>query len=639
MFTLVVLALVAILPNALGRAAIDDADPLLNFSTFVGGADSDRVVDVDVDSDGNIYAVGFTRSTDLDTTPGSLQPSANGGECDFDEPCWDGFVTKYSSDGVLLYSTYLGGTRDDFSRAVTVDGDGNAYVAGATMSNDFPTTEGSFQPVWKGGSPLGDAFVTKLSPTGDLVFSTYIGGQSGFGDTAQDLAVNGSGDVYIVGHTDSANFPTTSGAFIESCPPNSGDAFRCSASYAFVLKLDSSGDSLDYSTLVGGPESWTEGSGLAIDALGHAYITGDTQADDFPTTPGAFDETPHGFFSDAFATKLDPTGSHLVYSTVLSGGFWDEGRAIDIDANGNAYITGMTRSHDYPTTTQSFDPVCDLRGDLQCRQYSDGFITKLNRAGSSLAYSSFLEGDVINGYDEAWDVEVDLAGKAFVIGGTTSHDFPTVRAIQEKNRGWACGRAACYDVFITSVSPGGRTVNLSTFYGARLLDYGFGIALSGNKIIAGGGTHSPAFPTKNAEQSGFGTSDDCEELGNAFNSFYPCSDGYVLKLTDPYQTQTHQRGVTLRLRDHLVAFGKLSVRDGFSACRGNSIVNVRRSLPTGKTKLIASTRTDSDGSYKVRLPRIEGSYVARVPERVRELNGRIHVCQNDWSVYRAHFHS
>ena len=218
-------------------------------------------------------------------------------------------------DPVLSYSTYLGGTGLDQSYGIAVDAAGNAYVTGTTDSADFPTTTGAFQTTSGGGY---DAFVTKLNPTGTaLVYSTYLGGTSV--DFGEHIAVDRAGNAYVTGYTTSTNFPTTVGAF----QTTSGGGYD-----AFVTKLNPTG-TVVYSTYLGGSGDEI-GWGIAVDTAGYAYVTGQTDSTDFPTTTGAFQTTSGGGY-DAFVTKLNPTGTALVYSTYLGGTLNDWGDDIAVD--------------------------------------------------------------------------------------------------------------------------------------------------------------------------------------------------------------------------------------------------------------------------------------------------------------------
>ena len=318
-------------------------------------------------------------------------------------------------DPSLAYSTLLGGTSHEIGSGIQVDAAGNAYVTGFTQSPNFPTTAGAFDRTGSASNNL-DAFVTKLNPAGTaLVYSTFLGG--GNSEWGRDIAIDPAGSAYVTGKTMSSNFPTTGGAFdrtfnVDNCP-------RCGIDQvdAFVAKLNANGSSLVYSTFLGGTQP-DETFGIAIDGARNAYVTGETVSGNFPTTAGAFDRTAGGG-SDAFVAKLNATGSALVYSTRLGGADNELPEDLAVDAAGNATVGGSTRSADFPTTPGAFDTThnggaFDERFDL--------FVTKLNSAGSGLAFSTFVGGSKSDFGD---DLALDAAGNAYLVGGTLSPDFPT----------------------------------------------------------------------------------------------------------------------------------------------------------------------------------------------------------------------
>ena len=370
-------------------------DPGLDYSTFLGGADFDVGSGIAVDGTGHAYVTGQFRSADYPTTPGALDTTFNGAE--------DTFVTKLNASGSeLVYSTFLGGTSNDNGFGIAVR-EGRAYVTGVTLSADYPSTTGAFDTTFNGGDR--DAFVTKLNASGSaLIYSTFLGGT--LLDSGSDIAVDGEGRAYVTGHTVSADYPTTSGAFDTTL-----DGFQD----AFATKLNASGSTLAYSTFLGGTSS-EHGSGIAVDGMGRAYMTGTTQSANYPTTTGAFDTSfsgASGGNSDAFVSKLNASGSALVYSTFLGGTVDESGRGITVDGSGRAYVAGITLSADYPTTPGAFDRT--FNGG------ADSFVTMLNASGSALAYSTFLGGA---GGEEGRGIAV-RDSRTYVTGYTDSTDYPT----------------------------------------------------------------------------------------------------------------------------------------------------------------------------------------------------------------------
>ena len=386
-------------------------------------------------------------------------------------------------DPVLSYSTYLGGSTDDYAREIAVDPSGHAYVTGITNSIDFPATAGSFQPSL-GNEPGGqsDAFVAKLAPDGSgLVYATFLGGI--LVDEGWGIAADGAGNAYVTGGAGSPDFPVTPGAFQNA---NHG---------VFIAKLDPEGSTLVYSALIGGSLVQI-GRAIAVDTAGRAYVTGETNSSDFPTTPGAFQTALHGVagHADAFVLKLDRDGSALVYSTYLGRALGAVGRAIAVDGHGHAYVTGESGSG-FPTTAGAFQP---LAAGPNVGGSDEAFVTKLNADGSALVYSTFLGS---SGADVGLAIAVDSTGHAYVAGQTsippdTQADFPvTPGAFQTSHQGSS-------DAFVTKLNPAGSALVYSTYLGGSGHDLPLGIALDAarNAYVAGW-TNSNDFPMVDAFQS------------------------------------------------------------------------------------------------------------------------------------------
>jgi hypothetical protein len=374
-------------------------------------------------------------------------------------------VTKLSSTGnSLIYSTYLGGGGVDYGQGIAVDGSGNAYVTGFTASSNFPTLN-PYQSTYQSGDY--DAFVTKLSNSGNsLIYSTYLGG--GDDDMGFGIAVDGNGNAYVTGHTYSLNFPTLNPYQTDQ----GGDD-------AFVTKLSSTGSRLIYSTYIGG-ESWDWGSAIAVDGSGNAYVTGGTGSLDFPTQ-NPYQAALKGW-TDAFVTKLSSSGNSLIYSTYLGGNGGEGGRGIAIDTNGHAYVTGGTGSSDFPT----MNPYQTYQGG------GDVFVTKLSSSGNSLIYSSYLGGGA---EEEGYGIAVDLAGSAYLTGYTGSSDFPNVSPFDGNLNG--------RDAFVTKLNSAGNSLIYSTYLGGGSDDRGgYGIAAGGDgNAYVTGTTTSSDFPTLNPYQT------------------------------------------------------------------------------------------------------------------------------------------
>ncbi len=373
-------------------------------------------------------------------------------------------IANISEAGTLVYSTFLGGSNDDYSTAIAQDTAGYIYITGQTSSTDFPTTSTSYDTSFNGGSY--DAFVTKFTPDlSTLLYSTLIGGNAA--DGSAGLVVDTQGDVYITGYTFSTTFPTTSSAYQKN---NNG------GSDVFVSKLSPTGDSLIYSTLLGGSGN-DYSYGIALDSNENVYITGYAGSVNFPSTPNAY-QTTNISGESVFVTKLNQTGSNLIYSTFLEGNDLCQGNGIAVDSTGNAYITGQTYATNFPITHGALDT--SFNGN------EDAFITKLNPTGSSLVYSTFLGG---SGNSVGAAIAVDTSGNAYVTGNTSSPNFPIVRgSFDTSNNG---GR----DVFVTELNSSGTTLIFSTLLGGKGDDYGNAITLdSANNIYITGITQSSNFP-------------------------------------------------------------------------------------------------------------------------------------------------
>jgi hypothetical protein len=437
-------------------------DPVLVYSTYLGGSGNETSQGIAVDGAGSAYVTGYTASTDFPTTAGAAQTTHDGG-------IFDSFVTKLNATGSgLVYSTYLGGSNVDNALDIAVDDTGSAYVTGGTISTNFPTTAGAVQTNYAGGEF--DAFVTKLNATGSgLVYSTYLGGSDrdsgGF-----RIAVDGAGSAYVTGDTFSTDFPTTAGA-VQATFAGGGDD-------AFVTKFNATGSGLVYSTYLGG-SGGEIGVGIAVDDAGSAYVTGYTLSTDFPTTAGAAQTTHAGEF-DAFVTKLDATGSRLVYSTYLGGNSTEQTQGIAVDGAGSAYVTGGTFSTDFPTTVGAAQTT--YAGGV------DYFVTKLDATGSGLVYSTYLGG---NGGDSGARIALDGAGSAYVTGSTSSTNFPTTAGAPQPT--YAGGDA---DAFVTRLNATGSGLVYSTYLGGSDGDLGIGIAVDGaGSAYVTGRTGSTNFPT------------------------------------------------------------------------------------------------------------------------------------------------
>ena len=474
------------------RASTLFIDPVLTFSSFLGGDADTFAKAVAVDSAGNAYVTGYTKATNFPTTPGVYATA-----CTFCTPSTsneDVFVTKISSTGVLVYSTYVGsaGDTNDRGSAIAVDSAGNAYVTGETSY----TGGGPAFPVVNGFTIIsgGGAFLFKLNSTGSsLLYSTLL--RSGSNAEGFGVAVEGS-NAYVVGTTNEGNmFPLwpTSGTYSTFL----GSTANFTSHNAFIAKIDTSAvgmASLVWATRFGG---WDldYANAVAVNAAGEAFITGETTSYDFPATVGSAQPTcgtaPNCNVNfrgrDAFVSKFNAAGG-LVYATFAGGSQEDFGYGIAIDASGNAYVTGQTYSPDFPTfaipPAVAFDTTCGTGGPC-----ADAFALKLSSTGSSFLYSTFLGGGA---EDAGRAIAVDGAGYAYVTGYTYSSDFPTASAIQPSQASPAA------DAFVSRIKPDGTApLAYSSYLGGSNVDQAFGIAVdSAADVWLVGHTSSADFPVR-----------------------------------------------------------------------------------------------------------------------------------------------
>ena len=521
-----------------------DVPQALRLGTYLGGGDRDWINSVAVDSDGAVYVTGATFSADF-PTQGPGASSSLSGNC-------DAFVAKLevSSDGIFrpLYSTYLGGSYDDpagaYGNSTTESGldiaveNGTAYVAGYTWSNDFPTTAGAYDTTFNGPAvspdatperPGWDGFVVKLDPSGNLAYSTYLGGsgydvpggeRGGGDDEARSIAVR-NGVIYVTGYTQSSDFPTTPGAY-DRTYANVDIGLNDDV---FVVKLAPTGNGegdLLYGTFVGGgmPEV---GNGIAVDGSGVVYVTGYTGdifgpaiASDFPTTAGSYAPQSQADDVQAFFFRLNPAGNgnaDLLYSTFLGGGDGsDYGDAIVVDGTGDVYIIGNTNASDFPTTEGAFDRTYN-------GGWADAFVAEMNPGGNGnadLRYATFLGGSGTDGLvGSRADIALIGEEEVYVAGYTSSSDFPVTSDAYDAS-------SNSIDAFVARLRLQGRGQDdlvYSTYLGGSNADQGNGVALaSGGDVWVVGSTHSSNFPT---------TDESFDRLygGNG--------DGFVVKMAAP----------------------------------------------------------------------------------------------------------
>jgi hypothetical protein len=440
---------------------IIDPEIELEFSTFIGCGSYDFGRCITVDNQRNSYITGRASSQSFPKTGGVYDRTYNGGSQDL-------FVLKFNPIcSKIIYSTFVGGGGYDRMFDIEVDIKGNVYITGNTESNDFPTTFGAFDRTANGGV-VGDAFAFKLNETGgSLMFSTFLGGQ--YSDYGWAIDFDNFGNVYVTGHTDSPNFPITNDAYDKTHDNTWYDIF--------LAKFNHNASKLNYSTFIGG-DSGDRAIDIILLKKDIVILSGHTYSSNFPTTSNANDTSHNGKW-DVFVMKFNITNSSLIYSTFIGAGNEDQSWGLDIDLSGNAYITGRTNSNDFPTTQNALNTSYNGGYDI--------FVTKLNKNGSSIIFSTFIGG---GDYEIGTGIEVDGYGNSFVCGYTDSSNFPvTSNAYQKKNGEYA-------DVFLFKMAANGSALIYSTYFRGSGSDKGFDITLDNqeNAYITGE-TWSYGFPT------------------------------------------------------------------------------------------------------------------------------------------------
>ncbi|HLV87833.1 MAG TPA: SBBP repeat-containing protein [Candidatus Sulfotelmatobacter sp.] len=469
-------------------------DPVLVYSTYIGGSGDDEARGITVDSAGNAYVVGFTDSVDFPlTTAGSFAAG---------EP--HVFVSKLNPAGSsLIYTDYIGGNNQDFGYALTLDQNANVWITGSTSSSNFPVVH-AYNPTYPGSSNL---FLAKISPSGSsLLYSTYLGGDGA--DVPASVHLDGSGNILIAGSTSSTNFPTVN-AYQSAASPNQGGLY---GNYGFLTKFTPDGSALAFSTYLGGSSNvpdncggtpcWTEPStnvnGMALDASGNAYVAGITNTYDFPATAGAYltsNSTQDNSFV-GFVTKFTSSGN-IGYSSYFyeSSGLLTNVTALAVDQSGSAYLSGQAYSDGtFPVTNSN---ICDpATMQFAC---SLGFVTKFDPTGATLSYSTFLGP---NNWATPSSITLDANDDAFVAADTTNGTYSMVNGLEPYSSG--------SDVLLVELDPTGTIQLWSTYLGGSVDESHAAITLdSTGNIYVTGITTSSDFPVSaNAFQGSFAGNTD-----------------------------------------------------------------------------------------------------------------------------------
>ena len=514
------------------RSAALVIDPVLIYSTFLGGTDMDAGNAIASDGAANTYMTGVTFST-------------SAGDADV-------LVRKISADGTtFLYTADLGGSGDDYGNGIAVDVNGYAFIGGRTASTDFPTAN-AFQNQNYGAN---NAYVLRLDPAGQsLVFSTYAGGSND--DRGYGVAVDRQGSVYLTGAATSNDFPISNGAF---------QAKRAGGIDAFVIKFAYDGSAI-YSTFLGGGSD-DVANGIAVDGNGNAYLAGDTNSDSFPQANAPYQHSRHGGL-EGFVSELSADGSQLIFSTFIGGSGDDSCSGIAVDFSGNIYVAGNTTSDsNFGIPNRSYNT--GYNGGT-----SDIFVAKYFPNGQNIAWTTFLGS---HGADFGNAIATDAAGNVYVVGDTDSSQYPVTRDATQLNRGGGV------DAVLSVLDTNGLNLVYSTFYGGSGDDSATGVALDPySEIYLTGQTSSGDLPIQNAVQNaaGGGSSDAFIAKMSVYGSAIPGASNSVnlapVTAADLPSSTISAFGRGMTLPATAGKFGR-RVRDGGAAMQPDSFRRMRRS--------------------------------------------------------------
>ena len=505
-------------------------DPAYTYSTYLGGTLEDEGLGISVTSGGSAFVTG---ETDSATFPGPSGGSVTklgprGG--------FDVFVTELDTNGVIVFTTILGGSADDAGIAITQDSTG-IYVAGGTDSSDFPVSSGAVQKNFLGGTIGGDTdgFLVKLAPNGaSIMWATYVAGDQA--DVCLGVAVDGSQNVYLAGDTFSNNLGGNTGGVnpVGGFGSLNLGAGESGADDGYLAKVKSDGSSYLSLTYIGGSDGDLT-TGVVVDAGGNVYLSGETISADLPVTSSAF-QTQCGtdgncnfdgsnLFDDAFVATVPSSLTDFHYVTYLGGESVDDGLGVAVDSSGNVSVTGLTESTQFPTQMPFQGSLIGL---------PNVFATRFNSAGDGLTYSTYLGG---TSSDVGVGIVLDPTGNnAFITGATTSSDFPVSMTTQPSFG----GGNITGDAFISELSWSGTNLSLpfSTFLGGSGDEDEIGGAVgldSSNNVYATGDTNSSNFPTVAAAEGTYSSGNNCNLPGGTV----PCPDAFVTKISLGQSTATY----------------------------------------------------------------------------------------------------
>jgi len=501
-------------------------DPDLAWASYLGGMDLDAGFGMAIDSTGDVWIAGWTWSSDF-PTPGGFQTTFVGNPADVWECHYgDAFIARITPSGTLAWATYLGGNNGDQANAIAIDSTGNIWVAGTTQSSDFPVP-GGFQTTYVGGpgeahQTPGDAFVARITPSGMLAWASYLGGE--VGDSATEIAVDSTGNVWVTGETQSWDFPTPGGFALPRGWDFVNDNYE-----GFVARITPSG-ALDWATCLGGI-AFAGVGGVVVDSTGDAWITGVTPSRDLPAQEA--EQTPGSAPSaGAFLARITPWGT-LAWVTYFGGSGWAAGQHIALDSTGNMWVTGTTTSTDFPTPG-GFQIV-----STNGRNSTNIFIARFTPQGS-LAWGGCLGGGE---YESSEGVAADATGNAWIAGFTQSTDFPTFWGFRTNDNNRRADGSYRAKGFLVQITPSGALA-WATCVGGRFwescdavaVDFTGGVWLTGY-------TTSPDFPVPGGFQTALRSDDDttAEDAFVARISSAPCLTITTSTLPDGAQNTAYRQ--------------------------------------------------------------------------------------------------
>ncbi len=626
-------------------------DPVLSFSTYFGGNSSDNAWSIALDTNGFIYIAGQTLSKQMSatnpapfSTPGAFQTNFAGGGL-----TGDAFVAKFDNQGSnLIYLTYLGGNADDAAYSLAVDGAGDAYVTGFTDSPNFPVTNsvpGGVQglsnsmrisgTVGPSGYYPGDAFVAELSPSGsNLVYSTYLGGSAT--DAGVSMAIDPFGNAYVTGVTYSTNFPTTPNAFQKTLAVPNGVFQAYFNANAFVTEISANGTNLLYSSYFGGT-NFDQGDGIAVDSSNYVYVAGFSASTNFPTTNFIFQQliqtnqvggtnqvvtnvVYNGSLlngssnltsaNDAFVAKFTPACTSLIYSTFLGGANGGVANGIAVDGSGNAYVTGWTVSTNFPNTATNVAGLYNgLSNNLPLASplITNAFLTQITWSGShaAIGYSAVFGGTNFGG-DVGYGVTVDASGNVYVVGASSTTNFPAINTpglLGATNAGGS-------DAFVIVFSNNANGILYSGYLGGSGNDYGYGIAVdSQTNVYITGTTASANFPVFNDQGQ--------TSLRGASDAFLAKIGGTVLMpvITTQPTNQAVAAGTSVSLVAVATGTPPLTYQwqeQGTNLIWTNLVNGGNISGVTNATLTVNNAQTTNSGNYQLIVTNFAGSVTSSV---------------------------